>query len=191
MKKILVAAILLIGCISASAQSFGVGGGFVNSSTRFGNRESDPMNGFYAQGTADLNLTNAFSIVAGLRYMYTGANKDLYLFTGKTSTHTLGVPVMAKANLFNNGDIKAFLFAGPTFYYGLSSKSNVGGLIVDHYNDGILKRFNATIGGGVGLDAMEAVRFTIGYDYGLTNRYQGDSVKANSADIRFGVSFLF
>ena len=190
MKKILVAAILLIGCISASAQSFGVGGGFVNSSTRFGNSESDPMNGFYAQGTADLNLTNAFSIVAGLRYMYTGANKDLYFFTGKTANHTLGVPVMAKANLFNNGDIKAFLFAGPTFYYGLSSKSNVGGHKVDHY-DGILNRFNATIGGGVGIDAMEAVRFTIGYDYGLTNRYQSGNTKANSADIRFGVAFLF
>ena len=192
MNKILVAAILLIGCISASAQNFGVGGGFVNSSTRFGNSEADAMNGFYAQGTADLNLTNAFSIVAGLRYMYTGANKDLFFFTGKTTNHTIGVPVMAKANLFNNGDLKAFIFAGPTFYYGLSSKSNVAGAVIDHYKDGPFNQFNVTVGGGVGLDAMEAVRFTIGYDYGVTNKYKANSsTKANTADIRFGVAFLF
>ena len=34
MKKILVAAILLLSCIGASAQRFGVGGGFINSSIK-------------------------------------------------------------------------------------------------------------------------------------------------------------
>ena len=189
MKKILVASILLIGCISASAQSFGVGGGFINSTTKSENT-SDALNGGYVQATADLNLTSAFSVVAGLRYVYTGGNKDLLLWEGKVANHTLGVPVFAKFNVFNNGDLKAFLFAGPTLYYGLSSKSKVGSATVDNY-DHTFKPLNVTVGGGIGLDAMEAVRFTIGYDYGVTNRYQSDNFKANSADIRFGVAFLF
>ena len=116
MKKILVAAILLIGCISASAQNFGIGGGFVNSATKIENT-STAFNGGYVQATADLNLTNAFSVVAGLRYMYTGGSKGISLpFFGKTSSHTFGVPVFAKFNVFNNGDLKAFIFAGPTLY---------------------------------------------------------------------------
>ena len=189
MKKILVAAILLLSCIGASAQRFGVGGGFINSSIKQ-NGDGDALNGGYVQATADLDLSSVFSVVAGFRYVYTGGQKDLIFFDGKTSNHTLGIPVMAKANLFNNGDLKAFFFAGPTFYYGVSSKSEVGGFKVDNY-DGFLRPFNVTVGAGIGLDAMEAVRFTVGYDYGLTNRYQSDNVKANSADIRFGVTFLF
>ena len=189
MKKILVAAILLIGCISASAQNFGVGGGFINSATKSGD-SSGSLNGGYVQATADLNLTSAFAVVAGLRYVYTGGEKDFLFWEGKIANHTLGVPVFAKFNVFNTGDLKAFLFAGPTLYYGLSAKSKVGSATINYY-DNILKPLNVTIGGGVGLDAMEAVRFTIGYDYGLTNRYQSDNTKANSADIRFGVTFLF
>ena len=190
MKKILVAAALLISCITVSAQNFAVGGGFVNSSTKTGN-SSDALNGFYAQATADLNLSNAFAVVAGLRYMYTGGEKDFLIWEGKVANHTIGVPVMAKANLFNNGDLKAFLFAGPTFYYGLSAKSKVGSATIDYYKNDTLNPLNVTVGGGIGLDAMEAVRFTVGYDYGVTNRYKSDNVKANSGDIRFGVAFLF
>ena len=189
MKKILVAAILLLCCISASAQKFGVGGGFINSAFK-SDGNSDALNGGYVQATADLNLSDAFAVVAGLRYVYTGGEKDLLLWKGKTTNHTLGVPVFAKVNVFNTGDLKAFFFAGPTLYYGLSSKSEVGGLSVNNY-DSYLKPLNITVGGGVGLDAMEAVRFTVGYDYGVTNRYQSDNAKANSADIRFGVTFLF
>ena len=191
MKKILVAAILLLSCIGASAQRFGVGGGFINSSIKQ-NGDGDALNGGYVQATADLDFSSAFSVVAGLRYVYTGGQKDLVFFDGKTSNHTIGVPVMAKANLFNNVDLKAFIFAGPTFYYGLSSKSNVAGAVIDHYKNGPFNPFNVTVGGGVGLDAMEAVRFTIGYDYGVTNKYKANSsTKANTADIRFGVAFLF
>lgn len=190
MKKILVAAILFIGCISASAQNFGIGGGFINSSTKFDGSESDALNGGYVQATADLNLSNAFSVVAGLRYIYTGGNKDYFFWDGKVTNHTVGLPVFAKVNVFNTGDLKAFFFAGPTVYYGLASKGSLGGITVNYY-DSLLKRLNVTVGGGIGLDAMEAVRFTVGYDYGVTNRYQSDNVKANSADIRFGVTFLF
>jgi hypothetical protein len=190
MKKILVAAILLIGCIGASAQTFGVGGGFINSSTKYDGGQSDPLNGGYVQATADLNLTSAFSVVAGLRYVYTGGSKDYWLWEGKVANHTLGVPVFAKMNVFNTGDLKAFIFAGPTLYYGLSSKGTNGGITINYYNN-IFKPLNVTVGGGIGLDAMEAVRFTVGYDYGVTNRYQSDNAKANSADIRFGVTFLF
>lgn len=194
MKKILVAAILLLGCISASAQKFGVGGGFINSTIGAGG-ENDSMMGGYVQATADLDLSGAFSVVAGLRYVYTGGEKNLYyVFDGKTQNHTIGVPVFAKVNLFNNGDLKAFLFAGPTLYYGLSSKSQVAGITINNFDRTLLpslKPFNLTLGGGVGLDAMEAVRFTVGYDYGVTNRYKSDNYKGNSGDIRFGVTFLF
>lgn len=189
MKKILVAALLLIGCISVSAQNFGIGGGFINSSTKSGS-SSDALNGGYVQATADLNISGPFAVVAGLRYVYTGGEKDLILWEGKVSNHTLGVPVFAKVNVFDSGDLKAFFFAGPTLYYGLSSKSKIGSATINYY-DGIYKPLNITVGGGIGLDAMEAVRFTVGYDYGVTNRYDSDNVKANSADIRFGVTFLF
>ena len=191
MKKILVAAVLLIGCISASAQNFGIGGGFVNSATKFENAES-AFNGGYVQATADLNVSNAFAVVAGLRYMYTGGEKGISLpFFGKTSSHTFGIPVFAKFNVLNTGDMKAFVFAGPTLYYGVAFKSQSGELVSNWYKNETFKPLNITVGGGIGLDVMEAVRFTVGYDYGLTNRLDSDNSKANSADIRFGVAFLF
>ena len=190
MKKILVVAILLIGYISASAQNFGIGGGFVNSTTNIGNTSS-AFNGGYVQATADLNLSNAFSVVAGLRYMYTAANKGISLpFFGKTVSQAVGVPVFAKMNVINTGDMKAFLFAGPTLYYGLAFKSQSGELIANWYENETFKPLNVTVGGGIGLDVMEAVRFTIGYDYGVTNRLSTTSSKSNTGDIRLGVTFL-
>ena len=191
MKKILVAAILLLGCISASAQNFGIGGGFLNTSTVI-EESSSSLNGGYVQATADLNFASNFAVVAGLRYVYAGGNKGIDLpFFGKTSSHTIGVPVFAKMNVFNNGDLKAFFFAGPTLYYGLSLKSQSGELVSNWYKNEVFKPLNITMGAGIGLDAMEAVRFTVGYDYGLTKRYNSSNTKSHSGDIRFGVAFLF
>ena len=191
MKKILVAAILLIGCISASAQNFGIGGGFINSSTVI-EGESSALNGGYVQATADLNLTNAFAVVAGLRYVYAAGSKGIDLpFFGKTTSHAVGVPVFAKVNVINTGDMKAFFFAGPTVYYGISLKSQSGELVANWYKNETFKPLNVTVGAGVGLDVMEAVRFTVGYDYGVTKRVDVQSTKSRSGDIRFGVAFLF
>lgn len=191
MKKILVVATLLISCISASAQNFSFGGGFLNSRVNYDKdmtgTSNNGSNGFYVQGTAGKDFSSTFGIVAGLRYAFTSG--DFLAGYGKTKNHYVGVPVMAKVNFVNTGDFKLFVFAGPTAYYGLSSKAEAAGLSTDLYKTSNLNRFNVTLGGGLGVDAMEVIRFTVGYDYGLMDRY--DKFTSKTGDFRLGVAYLF
>ena len=46
-----------------------------------------------------------------------------------------------------------------------------------------------SVGGGIGIDAMEVIRFTLGYDYGLMDKM--DNLKSKTGDIRIGVAYLF
>ena len=92
------------------------------------------------------------------------------------------------------------MFGGPTLSYGLTSKVAVpvSGDSKHTYDiyDGELsnwtkyKNFDVMVGGGVGLDFENMVRFTVGYDYGLLNR-GGSTVNVHRQQLHAGVAFLF
>ena len=56
-------------------------------------------------------------------------------------------------------------------------------------------RFDVLIGGGVAFDVMDAVRFSVRYDYGLLNRNGGNLtsgvLKIHRSQLKLGVGFLF
>ena len=56
-------------------------------------------------------------------------------------------------------------------------------------------RFDVLLGGGLGLDVMDAVRFSIRYDYGVVNRNGGNLtsgvLKIHRSQLKLGVGFMF
>ena len=59
----------------------------------------------------------------------------------------------------------------------------------DEYKYG---RFDVMLGGGVAVDFFDIVRFNIGYDYGLVNRYTGDAdYTRHRSQLTVGVAYLF
>ena len=120
----------------------------------------------------------------------------------KTQEHFINVPVNFNYGIEMAPDMTAFIYAGPTLQYGLASKTKVEGTIagysgdkdVDNYADGNdYGKMNVLIGGGVGMNLMNAFQITVGYDYGLMNLYTGDAddVKHNKSYIKLGVAYLF
>ena len=213
MKKLLatlfVAALALMGT-QAYAQ-LGVNAGYLNSNltSKSGSNKADPVNynGFYAGVTYNIPIAAGLCVAPGVYYSLLSTSKsDAVSFLGfsqsGTSTHTEHA-VNAAINLNYGFDIsrdtRVFLFAGPTFQYGLSSQSTYkaegvvsGTQKSDWYEGGNYGRFNVFVGGGAGVEVAN-IQITIGYDYGLMNLYKGSSsdYKINRSGLKLGVGFLF
>lgn len=120
-------------------------------------------------------------------YLYSEESSSvLGVASGKSDTksHYAAIPVYLKYAYAFSDAIKAFSYAGPQFEAGLSSKTtgtfSALGLgtssTLDNYgDDGILNRFNVSLGFGLGADISDMVRVNFGYNYGLLNLYKGDS----------------
>ena len=103
----------------------------------------------------------------------------------------VNVPLMLMHSHAYSGDAKAFIFLGPTFQYGLSSKTKTGSGTIDHYASGQIDKFSLFVGGGVGAVFAEKLRITVGYDYGLTDIYPADAKYLRRVMIRIGVGYVF
>ena len=97
--------------------------------------------------------------------------------------------------------MRAFVFAGPTLQYGLSSKIKtktevstvVGSGGSDHTTDlyeNYMNKFNVFLGGGIGMEVAN-FQVTVGYDYGLMNLAKNENNKINRSGLKIGVGFLF
>lgn len=219
MKKIftavLAASLMLIGT-SAFAQ-FSVGAGFVQSTDKVksGNTEtSTPMNGLYAGASYNIAFGDSgLGLAPGVYYSLL-TKKDAKEYGGIASTkvdvteHYLSVPVLFNYGFRLGDGFKLGLYAGPTMAYGLAStvKSKVEttelpliGKITsdskaDAYKEGShYGRFDVMLGGGVACEFADMVRFEVGYDYGMLNRYTGDAsdVSRHRSQLHAGVAFLF
>jgi hypothetical protein len=47
------------------------------------------------------------------------------------------------------------------------------------------------LGGGVGLEFNDMIRFQVGYDAGMVNRYKSDNFSVHRNQLTAGVAFLF
>ena len=97
-----------------------------------------------------------------------------------------------------------FAFAGPSLAIGLSSKTDVTAAVlgqssttnVDNYgkdDEGncSYNRTNLYLGAGLGVDLMNMVRVSLGYDFGLLNRSAVDKTTLKQNQFRIGVAYLF
>lgn len=188
---------------SAYAQ-FSIGAGYVNGKYTYAtsssnSKSSDAANGFYVGAEYLLPVGNVFGISAGLNYEML-LSKDYNLFgsiTGNLKEQYLNLPVRLNFGA-EVGDSRIFAFAGPTLSYALSSKATVGAGgftgVVDLYEKDILdNRFDVMVGGGLGIDLMERIRVSVGYDFGMFNKLDDDDEAGTLRRNRLhaGIAFIF
>ena len=216
MKKIytivLSAAMLLVATDAFAQLSIGVG--YLNSTltTTYKGKEQDkePSNGLYMGAGFDLPILGEnLKLTPGLYLsLLTGKESttflDIVTLQSKFTEVAINLPVHLSYGM-DMGHAKLFVYGGPTFQYGISSKYKVDGTaatalgviaadgVIDNYKENDMSPFNIYLGGGLGADLNNLLRVTIGFDYGLLNLYKGDNenTKYNRYNFRVGVGYLF
>lgn len=160
------------------------------------------LNGFYLGGSYNIPVgTSGLGIAPGLYFSYlTKDNANLAVAEGDLTETYFTAPIDLNLGVPVGDGLRFIVFGGPTLSYGLTSKVAVpvSGDSKHTYDiyDGELsnwtkyKNFDVMVGGGVGLDFENMVRFTVGYDYGLLNR-GGSTVNVHRQQLHAGVAFLF
>lgn len=213
MKKIIAAvfaAALLFAGTNAFAQ-ISVGAGYINSnlSGQFNGNKQDPVNsnGFYVGGSYNVGVGSGLSVAPGAYFSLLSNTSEsgvtiLGVSQSAKSTFTemaVNVPVTASYAYQLSRDAKVFAFAGPTFQFGLSSKSvtEASGVVsrtgtTDYYDSDspTYNRFNIYVGGGIGAQFGKII-VNVGYNYGLMNLYAGstDNTNYHRANLNIGVSY--
>ncbi|MBQ8061344.1 MAG: PorT family protein [Bacteroidales bacterium] len=212
MKKFLttlLAASMMLAGTSVFAQNLNVEAGFGLSSTRFdytlGSATADLYGGTLGLSYEIPLVEGTFGFAPGVQFGYfTGGNVNLPFNLGQASFNEsyLAVPLDLNLHLPMSEDIKFLVVAGPTLDLGLTSRAKLKDTSAEYdIYDGALgdmtkyNRFDVLIGGGLGVDVMDAVRFTVRYDYGLINRNGGNLtsgfLKVHRSQLKLGVGFLF
>jgi len=140
----------------------------------------------------------------GLRFGYfTKGDVDVYGYDSVAFTETyLEVPLDFNIHLPMSEDMSFVIFAGPTVDLGLTSRIKEATTSAEYeiYSGELSEytkysRFDVLIGGGIGLDVMDAVRFSLRYDYGLINRNGGNLtsgiLRIHRSQLKLGVGFIF
>ena len=209
MKKVLMTlALVAVAATSAFAQ-ISVGAGYLantqTSSYTSGStttKTTTPYSGAYLGADYTLDLGQGLGLAAGLKgtFLTNTTTASLLGVTGTTKTTELylAVPVQFNYSYALSNDLKLFALAGPSFAFGLSSKSKFTNnvtddvTITDNYGDSSnYGKVNVLLGLAVGVDVLNTIRIKAGYDIGLLNRDSRDDYKLNDAQWYVGVAYLF
>ena len=151
------------------------------------NHEDGSGEGLYAGLSYRIHLAGAFSLLPGVYFTRTEESggecviDDMILPYGFFIEKALVAPIHLHWGIDLPKDIRAFLYAGPSFQYGLSCESPSGLTNVparDLYDKeyGSHRRWNVLAGCGAGLSfptkSTQRVFLTAGWDYGLGNLYE-------------------
>ena len=214
MKKVLMTlALVAVAATSAFAQ-ISVGAGYLANTQKStytsgstSTTTTSPSKGFYVGADYTLDLGQGLGVLAGLKgsFLFNTETGSITLpilgtFTGtsKLTEIYLAVPVQAVYTYALSNDLKLFGFAGPSFSFGLSSKTKSTNnttddvTVTDNYGENSdYGKFNLFLGAGVGADIMNTIRIKAGYDIGLLNRSSADNTKVGDAQWFVGVAYLF
>ena len=192
----LLAAAALLAGVEAQAQ-MSVGAGYLNITQSFDNTSANG-NGAYAGLSFNIPLAGGFGIAPGVYYTFSNYKQDAAwgLLKGSTTEHAINVPLNLNFGSNLARDMRAFIFGGPTFQYGLSSKTKTdlaGAATVDgdNYADDGTQRFVVYAGGGLGMDIANTFQVTVGYDHSVTNMIKSDSHKVGRGLLKIGAAMLF
>ena len=215
MKKLfaiaLAAGLLVIGT-QANAQIM-PGAGFVHStiSGQFNGAKEDNINynGFYAGASYHIDLPVKGLAVTPGAYLSVLSNyndgsdrvgSQIQTTETRTNEVALNIPVYANFSTYAfNGSARAFVYLGPTFQMGLSSKSHMEGSGVletsqdtDYYAENFYNRFDLFLGFGAGGE-FDNIVLTVGYNQGLLNLYAGDTADTyyHHSNLLFGIHYMF
>lgn len=157
------------------------------------------LNGLY------VGVTKDFTIVRRTLYFQTGATYEFQNASNRfseaginlvsdRSEHYIDIPVRLKFAMDVLPDLRAFVYAGPTFDFGLSSSLTYRAKVGDHvekftynyYNGkiksntitgytptlpaGAYRAFDVMMGGAVGVELYDIAIVKLGFDWGLINK---------------------
>ncbi|MBR5661789.1 MAG: PorT family protein [Bacteroidales bacterium] len=211
MRKIIttiIAASLALAGTNAFAQNLVAEVGFGLSDTRFdytlGHVNADLYGGTLGLSYEIPLVEGTVGFAPGIQFGYfTKGNVNIYGYDNISFTETyLAVPLDFNLKFNISEDMKFLVFAGPTLDLGLTSriKEKNTSMEYDIYSGKLSEytkysRFDVLLGGGLGLDVMDAVRFSIRYDYGVINRNGGNLtsgvLKIHRSQLKLGVGFMF
>ena len=223
MKKIIViAAALLIG-IQANAQLI-FNGGYLHatenisktttvagtSNTQTG---SNLLDGFYAGAKYRINLdgiTDGLSIAPGANVSFLfGKEAGITdaLDDARTTEIALNVPLHVQYLFEITPDFKLEAWAGPTFQYGIYSRTFKGEsnptMLYNLYKEipigtnnpldtiAARNRINLFLGIGLGVEVSELIHVNVGYDFGLLNLSTDPNGKITRGLLRIGLGYNF
>jgi len=210
MKKLLAvftALALSFACASAQQNEFdfGVGAGFRGYVARIFS-EGALLGGYIGVDATARQLLGPIDITTGLNLTQV---TDFYIYgdglARATKSLDMQIPLMAQYT-FDFDLVYLSLFAGPTFFCGLSLKDGLrtheGQGTIDLYKEESLlfnhryKRCDCLIGGGISATFVNCVKVTMAYDYGLVNRYKpgehySSGLNLHNQQLTIGVAYVF
>lgn len=197
-RKLMIAAALLVGCITAQAQTqFGIKGGFSASwivgTVLNGDEVVSPHNNFYAGATASWEIGDIFTLQTELLYAGKG-HSDRSTLLNKKYTRTLGylqLPVMFGVRL---ADDRCTLMLGPEPGYLVYAYKNDYG--VESSGKEECNPFNLAAAFQVTYMIIDAVGIDAKFDWGLTrtfsDKYRGIvDDPGHNMSFQIGVCFKF
>lgn len=201
MKKIIISlAIAIAATVSASAQ-VSVGAGYLNQTNKTtvsNNSSSRALNGFYAGVDLGYGLGYGLSIVPGVYYGYIAGKTTALEGVAEANyvRHDIAIPVNVKYGIDILEALNVFAYAGPQFNIGLASTSTatVAGIsksINNFDENGAERRFDLSIGVGLGFDVADLIRINLGYNFGLLNRANSENVVTKANTLHVGLAVLF
>lgn len=159
--------------------------------------------GIYAGVTANIPVSEEFSIQPELIYNQMGAKTNLYDFgsiIGNVSTTTkldyISLPVMLQYNLPSN----IYLELGPEFSYLVSAKQGLSSSVISPSTDinmDYLNRLNVGAGFGAGYNFNKNIGINARYTLGLTGLGKNGNVtdyfldSAKNNNLQVGLNFKF
>ena len=194
MKKVfaIAAALMLIGT-TAFAQS--IGAGYAQSTHKFG-KTSVAANGFYVGVGYTAEIMPGLNLNPGLYYEFLTDDENFSgvgLLQGKTTEHYVNVPLHISYGMDFAPTFGMFIYGGPTASVGIASTTNGAVLNTNqnNYEDDDYSRFDIMLGGGVGVNLMKKIRITVGYDFGMLDRYKDDDYTIKRNRLTAGVAYIF
>ena len=204
MKKILIAALMFCGVISASAQSegnfrFGVTGGM--NVAKVTDLDADCRIGFNLGARAEYGITNQFYAGTGLLLSQKGyedeyKDEDGFKVKEKGNPLYLQIPIHVGYHFDLGNGVGLFGETGPYLAFGIGGKNKaemkVGGydteVKVDYFGDDMANVFDMGWGLRFGVEVSQ-FQIHMGYEYGMTKVV--DDSSCHNSNFNIGVSYLF
>ena len=201
MKKILIliAASMMLFGVNAMGQA-SIGAGYLSSTetVKAGNSSTErtPLNGFYVGMGYTIPLAGALNFTPCVYFGMASKSNATSIFglklEGKQQDSFINVPLYFSFDAELGSGLAFFAYAGPSASIAVSSKIVSGSTTYDRLADNdSLNRFDVMLGGGVGIKFNDMVRFQVGYDFGMLNRYNSDNYVVKRNQLTAGVAFLF
>lgn len=193
MKKLFALAALVAATLSASAQKsgieWGLKGGLNLSDIQLDSEGMGQKLGYHLGLTMDVPLSKTVYVMSGIEHTRKGAKLEATTNGGNNSinAHYVQLPLHLGMKFPMKGDTKFVVHAGPYVACATSiqavSKSNTTKTEIDLLEVGAFKRFDAGIGGGIGMEFGD-ISVGLGIDFGLTEMNKSNNIESGTISIQ-------